>query len=60
MRNILVTLYFRKPMFTNYMPKVIKNHSEVQQVYVSNNHPAIIPRDIFHRVQGDGTSVCKT
>ena len=31
--------------------KVKKNRGEVRQYYIANNHPAIIPRDIFQQVQ---------
>lgn len=31
--------------------KVRKNRGEVKQYYITNNHPAIIPRDIFQEVQ---------
>lgn len=31
--------------------KVKKNRGEVKQYYITDNHPAIIPRDIFQEVQ---------
>ena len=31
--------------------KVRKNRGEVRQYYITNNHPAIIPREIFQEVQ---------
>ncbi|MDL2273913.1 recombinase family protein [Oscillospiraceae bacterium OttesenSCG-928-G22] len=33
--------------------QVKKNQGEIPQYYIENNHPAIIPRDIFHRVQAE-------
>lgn len=31
--------------------KIKKNRGEVKQYYITDNHPAIIPRDIFQEVQ---------
>lgn len=31
--------------------KIRKNNGELEQVYVKNNHPAIISREVFHQVQ---------
>ena len=33
--------------------KLVKNRGELPQYYVENDHPAIIPKDLFYLVQGE-------
>lgn len=45
-------LLLQKTYTADFLTKTVKkNHGEVEQYYVRNNHPAIIPRDIFQAVQ---------
>lgn len=45
-------LLLQKTYTADFLTKTVKkNRGEVEQCYVRNNHPAIIPRDIFQAVQ---------
>ena len=45
-------LLLQKTYTADFLTKTVKkNRGEVEQYYVRNNHPAIIPRDIFQAVQ---------
>ena len=45
-------LLLQKKYTADFLTKTVKkNRGEVEQYYVRNNHPAIIPRDVFQAVQ---------
>lgn len=45
-------LLLQKTYTADFLTKTVKkNRGEVEQYYVRNNHPAIIPRDVFQAVQ---------
>ena len=46
----------QKTYTSNFLEgKVKKNNGELPQYYIQNNHPAIIPRDMFFQIQGELT-----
>lgn len=45
-------ILLQKTYTKDFMTKTVKkNRGELQQVYIKDNHPAIIPREIFQQVQ---------
>ena len=52
MKNTLEMGCWKKTYTADFLEKKVKkNRGEVKQYYITDNHPAIIPRDIFQEVQ---------